>query len=399
MKNIKFLFLLFFLCSSSLSALTFKDGKQINENNTIKYLNNMDLLIEAGIDEKMAKALSGIGLNTIETWSACEQKTLDFTISQLEKIIDDGWSYLTFFECIDNNFLESSSGEIVLNNSIVKQRAYNLAEKIEYINNKYPNLIAGVAIKARDPFGGWDAGGIRTLKIYKALMDGDIPINLYGEMLEIYASEFKSKELNNFFISPMNEPEYHTFQSPKEEYLKHLKVMISAIRKHLPNVTLLVEGTNKSLLGRGIPLNSMMPIVKDKNVIYGFHYYEPHKITHARDKHIKFLSQSEINKIKNDIFSMIEFAEKFQVPVILSEFGIWGEIMSSNGELTGASDKVRADFTRAIQEILVKNNIGLTWFSLNDKNTPYKRVDDSIDKTTRDFRKSDVFWDALFNTK
>ena len=194
MKNIKFLFLLFFLCSSSLSALTFKDGKQINENNTIKYLNNMDLLIEAGIDEKMAKALSGIGLNTIETWSACEQKTLDFTISQLEKIIDDGWSYLTFFECIDNNFLESSSGEIILNNSIVKQRAYNLAEKIEYINNKYPNLIAGVAIKARDPFGGWDAGGIRTLKIYKALMDGDIPINLYGEMLEIYASEFKSKE-------------------------------------------------------------------------------------------------------------------------------------------------------------------------------------------------------------
>lgn len=41
MNKLKFLFLLFFLQISSISALTFKDGKQINENNLTKNLDSI----------------------------------------------------------------------------------------------------------------------------------------------------------------------------------------------------------------------------------------------------------------------------------------------------------------------------------------------------------------------
>lgn len=357
---------------------------------------NKELMISAGLSEKLAESMSGIGLNNIETWTACESPSVKLAENQLNSIYNHGWSYVTFFECIDLNFsVYQGMPELKsLDETYVRKRARNLAARINLIHSNYPNLSIGISFKARFPVGGWGAKGIRQTHVNREVEKDDLVFNDYLTMLDIYSEEFSKVDTSSLFIVPMNEPEYHSIPNGREVYKSHITAMIDRIRAKLPEVVIMIEGVNKSLIGRGKTPESLMPIISRDKIVYGFHYYEPDNITHVKDGYVDSLPYDLPRKIQADMDEVIKFMDRYGVPVVLSEFGVWGET-EARGKKSGLSHQARYEFVSTLLLPLIERDIGITWYALNDDNTPYPRSMD-VNKRTLRFDKEPLLWKALF---
>lgn len=86
------------------------------------------------------------------------------------------------------------------------------------------------------------------------------------------AEHYGKMDPDHIILEVMNEisvPEQYSWFGTLEESIR-------IIRKHAPNSTLLVQGANYS----DIPDLIRLPLLSDPNLIYDFHYYEPHIFTH-----------------------------------------------------------------------------------------------------------------------
>ena len=154
-------------------------------------------------------------------------------------------------------------------------------------------------------------------------------------------------------LEPMNEP---VLSGKEENWPPVQKKVIAAIRKGAPKHSILATGARWSNLDTLLELEPL----KDRNIIYNFHFYEPHIFTHQGESwssdwvkplrdipypsspetvkdligkysnekivnNIKHYGQQQWNaeKIENRMKLAFEWAEKHKVKIICNEWGTY----------------------------------------------------------------------------
>lgn len=94
----------------------------------------------------------------------------------------------------------------------------------------------------------------------------------YMRLWSQIADHYGNMDPEHILLEVMNEisaPQQYTWLGTLEESIR-------VIRNHAPNSTILVQGAGYS----DIPDLVRLPKLSDRNLIYDFHYYEPHIFTH-----------------------------------------------------------------------------------------------------------------------
>jgi aryl-phospho-beta-D-glucosidase BglC (GH1 family) len=104
------------------------------------------------------------------------------------------------------------------------------------------------------------------------LETSEASVDKYLRLWAQIADHYATTDQERLFFEVMNE--YNTPDS--SHWLGTLEQSISVIRRHAPNATLIVSGAGYSDIWDLVRL----PVLQDTNVIYNFHYYEPHIFTH-----------------------------------------------------------------------------------------------------------------------
>lgn len=201
-------------------------------------------------------------------------------------------------------------------------------------------------------------------------------LRLWGQIAEHYAKI----DSDRIVLEVMNE-----FSSPDlSSWFGLLLQSIDVIRRHAPNSTILVQGAGYSDIWDLVRL----PRLADSNLIYDFHYYEPHIFTHqgatwgldywldvrdlpfpATDKGIsEAMSHTDSNenrwrllqyrqdhwdadRIASDVTFAAQWAHERNVPLICDEFGVYRNF---------SRPEDRERWLTAARTAFEKNHIGWT---------------------------------------
>jgi endoglucanase len=199
---------------------------------------------------------------------------------------------------------------------------------------------------------------------------------LWGRIAEHYAKRDPEKVV----FELMNEPEL----SDSYRWSGIQQRLLAEARRNAPDHTIILTGASYSDIENLI----QVPETTDKNIIYNFHYYEPHIFTHQgaswgsaywmRLKDLPFpASDAQIDQIKNrqpddltrwklteyaldrwdekriatEIGFAADWAKRTNVPLTCNEFG-------SYRNFTNADDRMR--WISAVRKALEQNKIGWT---------------------------------------
>jgi hypothetical protein len=322
------------------------------------------------IPEKLALSLSAVGLNSIANWTGCRASGSAGDPQYLaEQILSDGWSHLSFPICVDNYFTPDWD----LKDDLVIRKARAMRKQILALNEKFPNKAFVVIAKSRDWVGGWSRNKVNSTLVYEAFETNQKARESYYQLWKIWAEELKDVPEDSLAFGIMNEPEFHKRGfGAADRWAEYAKEIIGAIRAVSPDRVILFEGVNKSVVGRGNSPSSMSKILPFDRIIYGFHFYEPYDWTHRKGKGGKEPSIGILQKAKSTMTSLQNFSERHNVPVMLSEVGVWGPSFNAKGEIIqGVSFEERAKFADVIYQNTVPFNIGVTWWAVHDQTTPY----------------------------
>jgi aryl-phospho-beta-D-glucosidase BglC (GH1 family) len=201
-------------------------------------------------------------------------------------------------------------------------------------------------------------------------------LRLWSQIAEHYGK----LDSDRIVLEVMNE-----FSSPDlNSWFGLLSQSIGVIRRQAPNSTILVQGAGYSDIWDLVHL----PALPDSNLIYDFHYYEPHVYTHqgatwgldywldvknlpfpptdkgiaaamehadsqeARWRILQYkLDHWDANHIAGDIEFVAQWAHERNVPLICDEFGAYRNF-------TAPEDRER--WLTAVRTALEKNRIGWT---------------------------------------
>ena len=203
----------------------------------------------------------------------------------------------------------------------------NLRIQIEALLKKYPDIAFGISFKGHMPVGGWDAKGIRQSILYKRIEDSQDIQKEYIKWWRFVANEFKDTDRVAFTI--MNEPQWHKKINGKKKWRKLSLDVIDAIRKISPNRWIILEGINKSLIGRDWSVTGVMgkALERDK-IIYGFHYYLSNDAGPESENNpkvvVKKINKNEYSNARKALKSVIKYGKQYNVPVSITEFGMTG---------------------------------------------------------------------------
>ncbi len=89
----------------------------------------------------------------------------------------------------------------------------------------------------------------------------------------ILAKHFKKYDPENIFFELMNEP---VFQADPEKWYAIQKKLVTAVRAHAPDHSIIVTGAGWGSIDGLLKL----PVLADKNLLYSFHCYDPFQFTH-----------------------------------------------------------------------------------------------------------------------
>ena len=383
------LFLVVDLITNSLSASDFNkvshNGSIFQKAEGVWVSNESNILI--------GHKLSTAGINSTLDWVGCGYpNSAGNPDNIIEKAFDDGWSHFTFIICIDNFF--DNEQNLKIKSSLAKIRA--ITAQINRIIERNPQALFVIALKSRELIGGVAKGGIRTSKLYSKFEKSDEHRSAFIDLWGLIANQTKEIPDINLVFNLMNEPEYHNVAfNRKQNWKSFASEIIKEIRETSPERTVILEGVLKSLLGRKHTPFEIMPLVNFKNVIYGFHYYEPYEFTHwQKVGGTKFTKKMEAI-VREDLKQLRHFSEANKVPVILSEIGVWGPYPTIGEPFSGVSFEERAKYMSVIREETLDYGIGLTWWGLGEINTPYHRQGTSKTIIGIEMNKDALLWKAL----
>lgn len=215
---------------------------------------------------------------------------------------------------------------------------------------------------------------------FKAKLTNDSFVEQFGDYWRALAKHYSSTNPEKVFFEILNEPEMRDRYrwNGIEAYL------VNAIREGAPQHTIIVEGArwadDDDLL--------FLEPVRDANVIYNFHYYEPHLFTHQGAAwgdpwwhHLSELPypstpenvQDALTRVPDaahrleiarygaerwnperidaDFAQIAAWAKKWDVPVVCNEFGVYRK---------AARPEDRAAWLRDVRTLLEKHGIGWT---------------------------------------
>jgi hypothetical protein len=368
-------------------------------------ISKADPWLNAKIPPKLAEGLKNVGLNTIGDWTSCRRPArAGNEDDDLLKVLSHGWSHIVFVVCVDN-YIEIPCKKDCLNVNLVRRKARALREQIRTISKQYPKTAFVISLKSRLPIGGkWDFSSEITTIVYDAFEKDERIRDAYREMWRIFATELKPIDNETLAFNLMNEPEFHNYRGDRLSFwMSEATKIISDIRYIDEGRVIILEGIQKSLFskradggfGKRDQKRSADLLLKPlpfSRLIYAFHHYEPQKWTHQRQEHSRPLRPEDLQNLKDDLAELVRFSSKHNVPVVLSEFGVWGLQQGKNGKV-GATFSDRARYANAVYESLVPRQIGITWNAMHDDTSPYIRKSD--EKRETDFERDILLFRAL----
>ena len=312
-------------------------------------------------------SLMGVGINSITEWSNCEKiahKPLVAQDREYHQVLWDGWDHIVIVMCAQELFPNDDLDETTAR---LKLEAYR--DQIQRISRVFPESAWVISFKGYEPVGGWSVKGVKQTKLYQRIESSSKMQDQFVRFWQLAAEIFREEQRVAFNL--MNEPEW-TGWGGKREWLALATRAGKAVREISPGRTIILEGTNKSLVGRHSATHMLEPIGLD-NVIYAFHYYGaakerwgqyPYKTPVSLDAHSADAALKDITRFKH----------KYGVPTALTEIGI---IANSPGTRGGVPEQDRVNFVLNKLMPWHKNcGCGITWWALADRNTPYRRLED-----------------------
>lgn len=351
------------------------------------------------VSYNIAEQLSGVGLNSKANWSGSfkDREESSNRIEDVKQVFNDGFKHFTYIlstryffvrdcfnnqeftvECIDEGLFESKIESI-------KQQI------IEVVST---NKDAVFVISLKPSYNTESSGGIKQTHFLQSLENSQETKEALYEIWRYIADTMKGVASDNLVFNLVNEPEWErykgrdTWEKPsleaRKEWEKIATKAVDVIRNISPDRTIVIEGIYKSLFsankGDGYsfgkrkyssPSQLITPIDR-KNIVYGFHSYSPGKWTHQDSIHmlrgVKGRALPSMSRLRSDMQELVTYSNKHNVPVMLSEVGVNGTC-DGNGPLL----EDRAKYASAVYETLIPNGVGITWWSLEDANTPYQR--------------------------
>ncbi|MFX1247139.1 MAG: glycoside hydrolase family 5 protein [Promethearchaeota archaeon] len=208
---------------------------------------------------------------------------------------------------------------------------------------------------------------------------------------EMFSNRYRT--LNHVMYEIMNEPT----ASKASDWYKLVEEIIPIIRKNDPNKYIIVES---NLWGQASTFKSM-PKFADEKIVYSFHFYEPHVITHQMAEWVPFVYNNIYRKyvkypgrpeglanvkkevarvspqfasfferqdikwnkseLERTIIPVLAFKQKYDVPILCGEFGC----------VVKADQETRKNWLTDLISILHKYRISYTYWS-------YKNMDFGI---------------------
>jgi endoglucanase len=372
-----------------------------------------------GVSSNMAQGLSGVGLNSKANWSGAFKDKYESSnrTADVEQIINDGFDHFTYIVSLKYLFLKECRRDDEYTVECIKEDAFD--SKIESIKQQILEVLinnkdAVFVISLKPSYKNLVNSGIKQTQFLQSFENTQETRDALIEIWEYIARIMSDIPDDNLAFNLINEPEWehYTGWNPREKWKNYAANIVDKIRNISPNRTIVIEGIYKSLFGKSGggdgysfgqrkysgPSHLITPINR-KNIVYGFHYYQPYKWTH-QDSH--WMSQGDkghslpsMYRLKSDLEELVDFSKEYQVPVILSEVGV-------NGTCGGNGPKLeeRAEYASTAYETLIEKGVGITWWALEDPNSPYKRPEeDCYEQSYRDLYPEEQLFKALRLTK
>jgi hypothetical protein len=319
--------------------------------------------------------LEGLGINSMVLWSGgsfVNPNDPKF-LNHYKNLSNYGFKYVVLVSCADWIIDLYCSRVFQNKNNIIK------ATKLILDNT---DLHVIVQLKAQ-----------RQKKIDGAHIS---ELNTQLEKNEEVAKKFRqtwidiSKELKQYpkdrlSFNLLNEPEFERPKPTKKKRDKWLAIAKDAsiaIREVSPDRVIIIEGIKKSLFAarkKGsyrYNMDTLLTPIDIDNIIYAFHNYEPYEFL-QQGKFVKKTGGEYKKKytkmVRKDAQRMIKWANKHNVPVMLTETGCVG-YFNDDGKREGPkTNEDCGKFAADIKKFYIDNGIGVAWWALEKDKTIYNR--------------------------
>lgn len=326
--------------------------------------------------------LTGVGINSMALWSgASEVRTAEKLVSHLSPLETYGFSHVVLVVCADW-IIEGYCRKGF--KGLTKERIVAFTKAVV----EKTNLHVVLSLKAYDQK---KISGKNTSKLQMSLEKKETTQQAFAEAWTFLADSFKHIERDRLSFNLLNEPEFELpapSSSKRDKWLTIASNAIEEIRAISPDRVIILEGIGKSLFAnrkqtryRHSSVNNLIRPIPYEDIVYGFHNYEPDKFLQQAkyrsgvvgNPHTEAVTKAVIK----DAARLTEWANKNNVPVILSETGCIGYV---DGKTEGPKNPEDCGlFARDIYDTYVTNGVPVTWWALEKEKTIYVR-DASSDK-------------------
>ncbi len=318
-------------------------------------------------DDKVYNALMGVGINTIRDWRGCivwnGDPVLGGQTYEYKNLFKDGWQHLNYIICAQEHFPNDKIDE-----KYVRAFLLLIRKQAREIHKDYPDRAFVITFKGRDSL---CMECPQKTKLYKRIENSQNMQNQYIRWWQIAAEIFKDDTYVAFSI--MNEPDYRRKGGLKDWQKLHTRV-IDEIRMIAPHNWIQLEGTYGSVVCRDMPLTEMLKPIPRKKIMYAFHCWPKFDFAEQESGWNQYwpkVKDSQIKYVRTKLKEVTQFKKKFNVPVVINEFGLFGKTPNTKG---GTKLSERAKYID--RTIMLWHNTckcGLTWWAYGDNHTPYIR--------------------------
>ena len=343
-----------------------------------------------GVSDNVAKQLSRVGVNSSANWSSDPNfKAFDHhrnlpkvanRNSDVDQVFSDGFSHLVYVVAFDRLFtqecqLKRDYRPVCLDSDRVVAKLTSIKKQILETLIKYPDAVFVISPKPGYEIFYKTADGMHRSHWHEAFENNEEAREAFKNLWGLISKVLKDVPDENLAFNLLNEPEFEKMKAwnKREIWKGWTTEIVDVIRGVSPKRTIIIEGIHKSLFARGnvVPADVLTPIAR-KNIVYGFHYYNEEWGKQDQSDHLEGVSGlplPSLSKLKSNMQQLVDYTKHYKVPVVLTEIGVNGPC-DGNGPL----QKDRATYSSVVYETLVPSSIGITWWSLEKKDTPYQRI-------------------------
>jgi len=371
---------------------------------------------ENNVPPNVAEQLSKVGINSVANWSR-SRSNRDRDIRQ---IFNDGFGHFTYIIAFDN-FFDSTCRTYTskcFHLDRLKLKFKSVKQQMNNILKDHPKAVFVISLKPSYSIFYKSADGKNQTYWHKAFESNK---EAREEFYNIWTEISKSLEdvsSNNLVFNVLNEPEFENYQgwsfNVRGVWEEWATKIVDRIRDVSPKRTIIIEGIYKSGYARGNSKesngmdfgkrkysgpSSLITPIKRSNIIYGFHFYDPVGWAHqsspgydnGRFRQYSGVPLPSMSRLKSDLYELVEYADDYNVPTIMSEIGVFGICDNK-----GPNPKDRATYAATAYDTLVKNGVGITWWALEDPSSPYARTDGNCwDKSHKELIPEKHIFEAL----